>query len=87
MKRPARERVPALVGWAAPASWWLPAVLVGALAGAVAAGFGGPDWLIAVGGGLLGWVVDAHWRRTRPPSEDAKWTPLARLFYRRVERR
>jgi hypothetical protein len=84
MKRRERERAPFLTGWAAPASWWATAWVLGIVATVVAIGLGAPIWVILIGGPLAGGLADVYWRRTRPPSADAKWTALTRLFYRHV---
>jgi hypothetical protein len=84
MKRRERERAPILVGWAAPASWWATAWVLGIVVAVVAFGLGAPAWLIPIGGPLAGGFADIYWRRTHPPSADAKWSFFTRLFYRRV---
>lgn len=83
MKGPERYRAPAGLSFAAPFVWWAPAFIAGAIVGAVLDASGGPWWLLVRRGLLAASVVDAYWRRTRPPSVDGSWSPLARLFFRR----
>jgi hypothetical protein len=83
MARRVVDRPPAALSFVAPASWWLPGSLLGAVDGGVLPVLGGAGWLLpltTVGGTA---VAEAHWRRTRPPSADPPWTPVARMLFRR----
>ena len=83
MARREVDRPPSALSFVAPASWWLPALLAGAVIGGLITALSGPAWsiaLTAVGGALL---AETYWRRTRPPSADSRWSPVARRLFRR----
>ena len=83
----ARQRAPFWCSWAAPLGRVMTVFFVAFIAGfAVLTVADIPYWVPAAAGIVAGWLVDQHWRRTRPPSADAPWSPLARLLYRRDSR-
>jgi hypothetical protein len=84
MKRRERERAPAALGWAAPVSWWLSSWIAGVVGGVIVVALGGPLWVVWLSGPFAGLLADIYWRRTRPPTEDARWSPLARVFFKRT---
>ena len=79
------ERPPIWISWAAPHRYHVPGAVISGLAGlSLMALVGVSPWIgVVAGPTVAGVIVDLWWRRTRPPSEDRRWSLLARWLYRR----
>jgi hypothetical protein len=84
MRRRETQRVPLWVSFVAPVRVLGPVFIVSWALGAVATEIlGGPFWVPVVAAGLVSGLADIWWRRSKPPSDDASWSLVARLLYRR----